>query len=309
MESLAAGDLPDTQTGYRIRMRLLPGHRPGFTVGPKGSAQHEEKTMREPAFAPEETADAATLSRAGLLRAAEGSVISPLAVFLPADAQGVTRPVEIGAGCRVGPFAVIYGGLVLGDGTRLEEHVIVGKPEQGYAVGRTYPGSGAPTIIGAGAVIRAGAVLYAGAKVGTATVIGHHTLLRSFVIVGTETQLGHNLTIERATRIGDRVRCSPGSHLTSSCVLADRVFLGAGVRTVNDREMIRRDPKREPELVPPSFGHGARVGSGATILAGVTIGDHALVGAGSVVTRPVPAGAVAYGVPARIRGKVQETAS
>ena len=199
---------------------------------------------------------------------------------------------------------------VLGDGTRLEEHVIVGKPEQGYAVGHTYPGSGAPTIIGAGAVIRAGAVLYAGAEVGTATVIGHHTLLRSFVIVGTDTQLGHNLTIERATRIGNRVRCSPGSHLTSSCVLADRVFLGAGVRTVNDREMIWRDPAREPpELVPPSFGHRARVGSGATILAGVTIGDHALVGAGSVVTRAIPAGAVAYGVPARIRSSIQVTAS
>ena len=68
-----------------------------------------------------------------------------------------------------------------------------------------------------------------------ATVVGHHTLLRSLVTVGAETQLGHNLTIERASRIGDWVRCSPGSHLTSSCVLADRVFLGAGVRTVNDR--------------------------------------------------------------------------
>ena len=66
--------------------------------------------MRKPAFAPEETADAATLSRAGLLLAAEGSVISPLAVFLPADAQGVTRPVEIGAGCQIGPFAVFTAG-------------------------------------------------------------------------------------------------------------------------------------------------------------------------------------------------------
>ncbi len=216
------------------------------------------------------------------------SVISPLAVFVPADVQGVTRPVEIGADCQVGPFAVIYGGSVLADGARLEEHVIVGKPEHGYAVGRTYPGSGAPTFIGAGAVIRAGAVVYAGAEVGAATVVGHHTLLRSSVIVGAQTQLGHHLTIERATRIGDRVRCSPGSHITSSCVLADGVFLGAGVRTVNDREMIWRDPRREPELIPPSFGPGARVGSGSTVLARVAIGGHALVGAGSVVTRDIP---------------------
>ena len=131
--------------------------------------------------------------------------------------------------------------------------------------------------------------------------IGHYALLRSFVIVGEDTQLGHNLTIERAARIGHWVRCSPGSHITSSCVLADRVFLGAGVRTVNDRELIWREAGREPELVPPRFERGAKVGSGSVVLAGVVIGENALIGAGSVVTRDVPPGATAYGVPARIR--------
>jgi acetyltransferase-like isoleucine patch superfamily enzyme len=258
--------------------------------------------MSDQLFAPGQAVDAATLSRSGLLRTGEGCVISPQAVFVPADAQDVTRPVQIGDGCQVGPFTVICGGTVIGDGARLEEHVIAGKPEQGYAVGHAYPGAGTATVIGPGAVIRAGAILYAGAEVGGGAVVGHHTLLRSFVTVGQETQLGHHLTIERATRIGAHVRCSPGSHITSSCVLADRVFLGAGVRTVNDREMIWRDPDRAPELIPPSFGHGARVGSGSVILAGVSIGDRALVGAGAVVTRDVPPGAVAYGVPARLRG-------
>jgi acetyltransferase-like isoleucine patch superfamily enzyme len=159
-----------------------------------------------------------------------------------------------------------------------------------------------------GAVIRAGAVIYAGTKIGENTVVGHHTLLRSFVTVGSETQLGHNLTIERATQIGRLVRCSPGSHVTSSCVLADRVFLGAGVRTVNDKEMSWRDPDgREPVLAPPVFSTGARVGSGSVILAGVSIGEYALVGAGSVVTKDIPAGAVAFGVPARVRGTADRT--
>jgi len=92
-----------------------------------------------------------------------------------------------------------------------------------------------------------------------------------------------------------------GSHITSSCVLADRVFLGAGVRTVNDRGLIWREADREPELVPPRFDRAAKVGSGSVVLAGVVIGEYALVGAGSVITRDVPAGATAYGVPARVR--------
>jgi acetyltransferase-like isoleucine patch superfamily enzyme len=257
--------------------------------------------MSDPVHAPWATADAAALSRSGLLRVGEGCMISPLAVFIPADAQQSVRPVEIGDGCHVGPFTVIYGGTVLSDGARLEEHAVVGKPEQGYAVGHVYPGAGAATVIGPGTVIRAGAIVYAGTETAGGTLVGHHTLLRSFVSVGEETQLGHHLTIERATRIGAHVRCSPGSHITSSCVLADRVFLGAGVRTVNDRQMIWRDPGRQPELIPPSFEHGACVGSGSTILAGVVIGERAMVGAGSVVTRSVPPGAVAYGVPARVK--------
>ena len=72
--------------------------------------------VSEPAFAPGEATDAAKLSRLGQLRTGEGCTISPLAVFMPADAQGVTRPVEIGPGCQVGPFSVLYGGTVLHDG-------------------------------------------------------------------------------------------------------------------------------------------------------------------------------------------------
>jgi len=122
-----------------------------------------------------------------------------------------------GTAARSARFAVVRGGIRIGDGARLEEHVIAGKPEQGYAVGHVYPGAGAETIIGASAIIRAGAVIYAGTEIGENTVVGHHTLLRSFVTVGSQMQLGHNLTIERATTIGNLVRCSPGSHITSSC--------------------------------------------------------------------------------------------
>lgn len=265
--------------------------------------------MNTDTFAPREQVSAAALAPAGLLLAGEDTCVSPHALFVPADEQGTIRPVHIGPGSQVGAYAVIFGGTTLGADSLVEEHVLVGKPEHGYAVGQNYPGAGADTAIGRGVVVRAGAVVYAGVTIGDETVIGHHTLLRSFVTVGAGSQLGHHLTVERQSCLGARVRCSPGSHITSSCVLADRVFLGAGVRTVNDRELIWGDPVRAPELVPPRFERGARVGSGSVILAGVTIGAEALVGAGSVVTRNIPAGAVAYGVPARVRSRQTEPAT
>lgn len=261
--------------------------------------------MASPTTPPTREMTVAELDRAGLLRADPGARISRFAVFVPADALGTPRPVTIRFGAVVGPFAVIHGGTTIGEQARVEEHTVVGTPELGYAVGRIYPGTGGGTMIGAGAVVRAGAVLYADVQIGVNVLIGHHTLLRTGVHVGIESQLGHHLTVERATRIGRDVRCSPGSHITSSTVLADRVFLGAGVRTINDKTLTWRDPHSKPTLAAPWFDTGAKVGSGSVVLAGVTVGERALVGAGSLVTRDIPAGAMAYGHPARVHGEAR----
>jgi acetyltransferase-like isoleucine patch superfamily enzyme len=244
---------------------------------------------------------AADLARAGLLEAGPECVIDAGAAFLPADVLGSLRPVRLGARCVIAAGAVVHGGVILHDEARVDEHVVIGKPEHGYAVRDIYPGAGAPTELGAGVVLRSGAIVYAGVSIGENTTIGHHTLLRTSVTIGADSQLGHHLTVERGTRIGAGVRCSPGSHITANTVIEDRGFLGAGVRTVNDKELIWRDPDHETPLCPPTFRAGCKVGSGATILAGVTVGAGALVGAGSVVTRDIPPGAVAYGVPARVR--------
>ncbi|WP_198545937.1 N-acetyltransferase [Actinacidiphila yeochonensis] len=237
----------------------------------------------------------------GLLEIGQGCRISPTAVFEPQDEQGTIRTIRIGDHVVIGSGAVICGGVEIGEGSRIEEHTVLGKPELGYAVGRTYPGAGAPTRLGEGVTVRAGATVYAGVVIGARTALGHHSLVRSFTRLGTDTVLGHFLVIERECTFGDRVRCSPLSHITSATVLGDDVFLGAGIRTVNDKHLIWRDPNRDPDLIPPRFETGAKVGSGSTVLSGVVIGERALVGAGSVVTRDIPAGATAYGSPARVR--------
>lgn len=249
----------------------------------------------------EMTAD--ELDRAGLLHVEAGADISRFAVFVPADEVGELRPILVRSGAVIGAFAVVHGGTAVGEQARVEEHAVIGMPELGYAVGRIYPGAGATTVIGAGAVIRVGAIVYADVHIGVNTLVGHHTLLRTGVRVGTETQLGHHLTIERIARIGRHVRCAPASHITSATHIGDRAFLGVGVRTVNDNTMTTRDAHHKPVLAPPRFERGVRIGSGTTVMAGVTIGEHAMVGADSLVTHDIPPGALAYGNPARVQGE------
>lgn len=213
---------------------------------------------------------------------------------------GTLRPIVLGARCTISAGAVLHGGTRLASGVRVEEHVVIGCPEYGYAMRNTYPGVGEPTVVGDDVMLRSGAIVYAGVTIGAATTVGHHTLLRSHVTVGAASQLGHHLTIERGCQISGRVRMSPGTHLTAATEVAAGVFLGAGIRTVNDKHLIWRDPDRQAELTPPTFRESCKVGSGSTILAGVTVGANSLVGAGSVVTCDIPPHATAYGVPARI---------
>jgi acetyltransferase-like isoleucine patch superfamily enzyme len=244
---------------------------------------------------------AADLTDAGLLEVGPDCVVSGFARFAPQDWLGTLRPIVIGAGCVVGANSVLHGGVRLGEGVRIEDNVIVGQPERGYASRRHYPGAGAATRIGDGAVVRAGAILYAGVEIGELTTIGHHTLLRSNVRVGEDSQLAHGLTVERGARIGNGVRMSPLSHITHNAYVGDHVQLGAGVCTTDTKQMRWRDPNGEEDARPPRLNDHCRIGAGSTLLPGVVIGAHALVGAGSVVTRDVPPGAVAYGNPARVR--------
>lgn len=242
----------------------------------------------------------------GLLTVGENCSISEHAIFDSRDLLGDDRPIRLADRVRVGHCAVIYGGTTIGEGSVVEDHAVVGKPEYGYAIGRIYAGQGRDTDLADGVIIRSAAVVYAGVCIGGATTIGHHTLVRSEVLIGEDSQLAHRMSIERGCRIGDLVRCSPGSHITSGVVMEDRVFVGAGVVTINDKSMIWRDREREPVLIPPYFEHGAKIGSGSTVAAGVRVGREALVGSGSLVLKDVPPHAVAYGVPAAIRGEDEQ---
>jgi len=124
--------------------------------------------------------------------------------------------------------------------------------------------------------------------------------------IGDETKVGTFVEIQKGAKIGKRCKISSHSFLCEGVTLEDEVFIGHNVTFTNDRFprattpggqlQTEADWKCEPTLVR----RGASIGSSATLLCGIEVGEYAVVGAGSVVTKNVPAYAVVAGNPARV---------
>src|SRR5438876_9428639 len=132
--------------------------------------------------------------------------------------------------------------------------------------------------------------------------------------VGDNTKIGPFVEIQKNARIGRNCKISSHTFICEGVTIEDNVFIGHGVTFINDTYpratnetgglQTEKDWKVEPTLVRA----GASIGSGATILANITIGEDALIGAGSVVTRDVPANAIVAGNPARLLRTVADGA-
>ena len=124
--------------------------------------------------------------------------------------------------------------------------------------------------------------------------------------VGDETRIGTFVEIQKGATVGARCKISSHTFICEGVTLEDEVFVGHGVMFTNDRwpRATRADgtPQTEEDwtLEATVVRRGASIGSNATILCGLEIGERAVVGAGAVVTKSVPAGAVVAGNPARV---------
>jgi acetyltransferase-like isoleucine patch superfamily enzyme len=124
--------------------------------------------------------------------------------------------------------------------------------------------------------------------------------------VGDESKIGAFVEIQKNATIGKRCKISSHTFICEGVVIEDNVFIGHGVTFTND--MYPRATAADGNLQTEAdwkvertvIRKGASVGSGATILCNISIGENAIVGAGSVVTKDVPANAVVAGNPARI---------
>ena len=131
--------------------------------------------------------------------------------------------------------------------------------------------------------------------------------------IGDETKIGAFVEIQKSARVGKRCKISSHTFICEGVTIEDNVFIGHGVTFVNDTYpratatrgglQTEEDWKVESTVVKK----GASIGSGATILCNISVGENAIVGAGSVVTRDVPANAIVAGTPARVLRYIQSS--
>jgi acetyltransferase-like isoleucine patch superfamily enzyme len=196
----------------------------------------------------------------------------------------------------IGAHVVIRAGVVLGPGVVIEDAVTLGKvPTLGSGSASPRQATGR-TRIGDGAIIGSHTVVNAGADIGAGAFVGDHVLVRERAWLGPATAVGHGSTVSRDVRIGDRTRMQSSCGIGPGTVIEEDCLFGPLVA------ILSRATVDDPAGGVCVVRRGSRIGSGAQLLAGVEIGEHAVVGAGAVVNRDVPPGVTVAGVPARPLG-------
>jgi UDP-2-acetamido-3-amino-2,3-dideoxy-glucuronate N-acetyltransferase len=207
--------------------------------------------------------------------------------------EGVTLPEDAAVGGNV----VVHAGTVLGADVRLGDGCVIGKAPVLGASSTTPRRPSEPAVLGDRVAVGAGAVVLAGARLGDGCVVADQAHVRERAEIGVDTVVGRASAVDYEVKVGARVRIQTGAYITARSVVEDDVFIAPGVQLTNDPTAGRR---RGEDLRGAILRRACRIGGGAVLLPGVEVGEEAFVGAGAVVTRDVPAGAVVIGVPARV---------
>lgn len=141
-------------------------------------------------------------------------------------------------------------------------------------------------------------------SIGQGTSIWQFCVVLKRAVIGSNCNINCMVLIENDVFIGDNVTIKPGVQIWDGVTIEDNVFIGPNVTFTND---LTPRSKQYPETFAKTLvKRGASVGANATIVAGNTIGEFAMIGAGSVVTKDVPANTVWFGNPAKQKGTIDE---
>jgi acetyltransferase-like isoleucine patch superfamily enzyme len=186
----------------------------------------------------------------------------------------------------------ILAGVNVGDGADIGLFVVIGIPPRGKSEGEL------ATIIGPDAILRSHTVIYAGNSIGARFQTGHGVVIREENEIGDDVSIGTGSAVEHHVKIENGVRIHSKAVIPEFSILEEGCWLGPNVVITNAKYPLSAGVKEN--LKGATVRRGAKIGANATLLPGIEIGEYALVGAGSVVTKDVPAYAVVVGNPARI---------
>ena len=142
-------------------------------------------------------------------------------------------------------------------------------------------------------------------QIGSGTIVWQFAVILPKAIIGKNCNINCHTFIENDVVIGDRVTVKSGVYIWDGIKVEDDAFIGPNVTFVNDK--YPRSKKYPGKFDRTSIGKGASIGANATILGGIEIGEYAMIGAGSVVTKNVAPFTLVTGNPAKVSGKVDET--
>lgn len=191
----------------------------------------------------------------------------------------------------------IHPNVIMGEGSQIGANSIIGEPYQKFASGEIQ------TRIGKNAIIRSHNVIYSGNVIGDNFTTGHSVVIRENNKIGSSVSIGTHTIIEHSVVIEDKARIHSGGFIPELTIIEYGAWIGPRVCITNAKYPASK--KSKDYLHGVKICRKARVGAGVVILPGCTIGEEALVGSGSVVTKDIPPFAVAYGNPAQVHGDVR----
>lgn len=218
----------------------------------------------------------------------------------------IAATAQIGKDCVIGKDVIIHHNVILypgtrvGDGTEIFDGAVIGRPPKGAGnLVHKLESHFEPVEIGTNCVIGSNAVIYAANRLGKNVLIGDGAQLREHGKIGDNALIARLCTTNYHITVKDNSKIMDMTHITARTVIEEDVFVGVGVCSANDNTMrIKGSEVGEAAII--TLKKGCKIGSGSTLLPGVTVGENAVVGAGAVVTKDVPEASTVMGVPAKV---------
>jgi acetyltransferase-like isoleucine patch superfamily enzyme len=187
--------------------------------------------------------------------------------------------------------------VMLGEGSVVDVGATLGYPAA--------RGEGVDVVtIGENARIRSGSVIYSGSRIGANLQTGHNVVIREENEIGDDFAVWNNTVIDYGCKIGSHVKIHCNCYVAQFTVIEDEAFMAPGVTIAND--LHPGCEKSGDCMRGPHIGKGVQIGVNVTLVPMIEIGEHSLIGAGSVVTKDIPPYSLAYGNPARVVGDVRD---